>query len=298
MNSDLPPPSLPPPSLPAVPPPGIPPPDAARTTNQAPAPVTSVGIPPAAGRKKAKPPALEDSAAALDDDQPLAEWLVAAVRDCVIYPWRKSGWAIMIPGAIFSVILSLAAFAPVLGFLPMVLLMGYAAAYFFDIVGTTIGGKSELPEWPGAQNFIEDIVRPALQLIALSLISFLPSLLWDFLRPASAPPGMLQDILSLAGCVYHPMACIAVVLTGSINSALPHRVVPAIIRAAPAYFVTVVTLLLVAKLGQALNAALLKTLPLLFGYLISAVTALCLLIVHARLVGLIGRRHREAIALG
>lgn len=297
MNSSLPPPSLPPPSLPAVPPPDIPPPDAACATNQAPAPVTSVGIPPVAGKKKAEP-APEEPAAALDDSQPLAEWLVAAVRDCVIYPWRKSGWAILIPGAIFSVILSIAAFAPVLGFLPLVFIMGYAAAYFFEIVGTTIGGKNELPEWPGAQNFIEDIVRPALQLIALSLISFLPSLLWAFLRSEKSPPSVISDMLFLAGCVYHPMACIAVVLTGSINSALPHRVVPAIIRAAPAYFVTVVMLLLVAKLGQALNTALLKTLPLLIGHLISAVTALCLLIVHARLVGLIGRRHREEIALG
>lgn len=290
MNSS----NLPPPSLPDLPPPSVQP---SVRGDPTPAAAPAVGVPAPSKRKTPQPEAVEQEVS-LDSAGGLAEWVVAAVRDCVAYPWRKGGWSIVIPGAIFAVLLWIGSFVPVIGVVPSLLFSGYLAAYFFDIIGATISGKDAPPEWPEISNFIEDIVRPALQVLALSIIAWLPSLAWKYFGGADAQKGTIPAVLYVLGCIYHPMACIAVVLTSSINSALPHRVIPAIIRSSPGYFAAVVTLLAVTKLGAALTSALVEALPLIVALLISWVVSFCLFMMHARLVGAIGRRYREVVNLG
>lgn len=108
---------LPPPSLPDLPPPSIPPPSipAPARADSAPVAAPAVGVPPPSKKKPAQREEAEEPDASLNPGEGLADWVVAAVRDCIAYPWRKSGWSIVIPGAVFGLLLWLGGFAPVIG---------------------------------------------------------------------------------------------------------------------------------------------------------------------------------------
>lgn len=232
----------------------------------------------------------------LDPGAGFAAWAVAVVRDAVAYPLRKDGWATIIPGAILAVLLGIGSVAPLFGVFSTLFGVGFFAAYYFEVIETTMSGRDSAPDWPGLSNMTEDVWRPALQIVGIYLISFFPEMLYSARTPETASPdtGFIAIVLDLLGSIYHPMACVALIMHGSFIAALPHKVLPAIARSLPGYLVPVGFLLLV-KAGIGLIMEVVEPLPAIFAIIVAAMIAFFTLIIQARLAGLAGRRFRDRL---
>jgi len=82
--------------------------------------------------------------------------------DAITYPIRRSGWVTIILGAIFSAILDLLKYAPLVGILVAIFSVGYFGAFYLEIVGTTMVGRNEVPQWPSFSSFWDDIISPSI----------------------------------------------------------------------------------------------------------------------------------------
>jgi hypothetical protein len=197
-------------------------------------------------------------------------------------------------GAVFAVVLDLFQFAPVVGLAVSLFAMGYFGSYYLSIVGTTMTDGDTLPDWPSFTDFSDDILHPFLRLAGLLLLSFGPVLACVFLVEESARhywPLMAGALLW--GCVYFPMAVVASSAFGSVVAALPHIVLPAIVRSLPAYAGAVVALVLVFILSAA-GQELATRIPYA-GWLIAAAVWLYSLMFQARLIGLIYRFNQKRL---
>lgn len=296
------------PSFRQLPPPSI------GAMNATPAPA-AVGIP--VGNKPAAPVSVisePDLSAESRDEDDLAAWLRSLFWDSVKFPWRKDGWTIVIPGAILGLLVGLGSFAPLFGFFPITLGVGYFGALYLDIIATTIAGKEEPPDWPEISNLYEDIVLPGLRLVGITFISFAPQLIFIAVAKPDHMPyfsslvinvwgdfpwleGTITKLLNLLGCAYFPMACIAVVMAGSLSAALPHRVIPAIQRCLPEYALAVLCLLGARFFARGIEVGALFLSPFVQA-VAGSLAAFFLLIIQARITGLTCRRFRERIAWG
>jgi hypothetical protein len=206
--------------------------------------------------------------------------------DALTYPLRRSGWIMIVIGAIFSAILDVLKFAPLAGILVGIFSAGYFGAFYLDIVSTTMGGRDEVPDWPSFGNFWDDIVSPFIRLTGLAILSFGPVVAVVICADHKAlwgPPALLAAMIF--GCLYFPMAVLATQAFGGLGAALPHIVLPAVCKALPGYLLVVGALVLVfAVCGFAQEFA--AKVPFIGWFLASAV-ALYGLMFQGRLIGLI-----------
>lgn len=214
--------------------------------------------------------------------------------DALTYPFRRSGWIMILAGAIFSVILDVLQFAPLIGLLVAVFSAGYFGAFYLDIIGTTMGGLDELPDWPSFSSMLDDIVSPFFRLVFLVVLSFGPVLAVAIFADAKGTwfmPGILSAVVF--GCFYFPMAVLATQAFGGIGAALPHVVLPAIFKALPGYLLGLGALVLVfavCAFAQEFTARV----PYVGWFLTSAV-ALYGLMFQGRLIGLIYNDKKDEI---
>ncbi len=206
--------------------------------------------------------------------------------DALTYPVRRSGWIIILVGAIFSVILDILQFAPLIGLLVGLFSAGYFGAFYLDIIGTTMGGRDQVPEWPSFSSFWDDIIQPFFRLLGLVILAFGPAIAtlsfgddhaWWF------GPAIIAAVIY--GCFYFPMAVLASQAFGHIGAALPHIVLPAIFKALPGYLLALGALILVFAIcvfAQEFTAKI----PFV-GWFITAAVALYGLMFQGRLIGLI-----------
>ena len=215
-------------------------------------------------------------------------------KDVVAYPFRNGGWAMILLGAIFAEIMDFASRAPIFGIVAAVFSAGYFAAFYFNIISSTITGHDACPEWPGVTNFMDDILLPLIRVIGTVLLTLLPFFICGFAinRESDAFLPAILGAIAFA-CAYFPMAILAVVAWGGLGGALPHRVMPAVFRCLPGYLVVVIVLVLVFAFNIAAREFAAQ-IPY-FGWLISAALSLYLLMAKARLLGLLYLRHQEQL---
>jgi hypothetical protein len=290
MNAaDLPPPNFTPP------PPNLPPPAPVETPIELPRiekqtePLPSATPAPMVGSAMA---ATDEEVEALESER-LVKMLLQAFK----YPLSKDGWAILIPGGVMAILLSIGSLAPVIGLVAVIFSAGYFASYYSDIISSSINGDENPPDWPVISNFMEDIVGPAFMMMGVALISFSPTLLYSAYAGELAADGIIGSLLYFAGCAYFPMAMISFVMNSSVAAALPHRVIPAILRCLPEYFVPVV-LLIGIKILSVLLDGVFSILPVQLSSPIMTLVWFYLLMVQARITGLTGLNLRERIGWG
>lgn len=158
------------------------------------------------------------------------------ILEALTYPIRKNGWMMILLGAVFSVVLDFFSGALVVGWAVGIFAAGYFGSFYLSIVSTTMGGATELPDWPSFRDMVDDIILPFLSLVGLYLISFGPLLAVLYLmgekhewyRPAAT-------LTLLYGIAYFPMSVLASLAFGNIVAALPHVVFPAIGKTLPLY---------------------------------------------------------------
>jgi hypothetical protein len=217
------------------------------------------------------------------------------ILDALSYPIRRSGWMMILTGAVFSVILSIMQFAPMIGIGVSIFSAGYFGAFYLSIISATMTEQDEMPDWPSFTSFSDDILSPFLQLVGLVFIAFGPVIAIAFLAGYHEASWLTPSLIAAIafGCFYFPMAVLALQAFGSVGAALPHVVFPAVMRSLPGYLLAVVGLVLVVTVcGIAYD--LTAKVPFV-GCFFSAAIALYSLIFQARLIGLIYRAKSEAL---
>lgn len=225
------------------------------------------------------------------------------IADVLTYPVRSGGWLMIVIGTGLSILISISEwsrfFAPLSGILGIVALTfgaGFFASYYFDIISATVNDSDDPPDWPNITNFMDDIVSPLLKLLGLLLIAGAPltlALLLDESSPAKEPCVVAGHTFF---ALYFPMATLGYIMHGHMGGAMPHRVLPAIVRTLPGYLVVVLLFGALAMLST-WSDTIASTVPIV-GIALSAAPSLYLLMAEARLIGLLYRSHREKIEWG
>jgi hypothetical protein len=186
----------------------------------------------------------------------------ASVPGAFVYPVRGSGVFIMLIGMLIFVGIRLGTLMMAgggvrgigMGFIMSVLLGGYLFTFLQNIIHSTAAGDSEVPDLPGI-NFLEDVLLPFFRLLGLIVVSFAPAVALLIFTLATASPmaaiGMLPAVL--LGCVYFPMAFLAVATLDSVGAVNPLVIIPSILKVPLEYIVTVVILasvLIFTKVGD------------------------------------------------
>lgn len=213
------------------------------------------------------------------------------INDAVSYPLRGHGWAMIVGGAAFYLVVQL---VPLVGGILALVTCAYFAAFYLDIVSTTMTGDNEPPDWPGLDDFMQDVGIPLGRLLLALGLSFGPAL----------TIGLFGDLLGrwytaalwsalIAGCLYFPMAVLAMQAKGGWAAALPHTVVPAVVVSLPGYLAAVTAgVIAFITCGAARQYA--AEIPC-FGWFLASAVALYSLMLQGRLIGLIYRGKRDAL---
>lgn len=227
----------------------------------------------------------------MTDETDLDEPERTPLWDALTYPIRGNGRYLLITGAVMVALFNLASGAILIGGIASLFAAAYLNAYYFDIVETTVSGRDEAPDWPDASDILNDFLLPMLRMWFTLIISFSPLLLQLYFSDESSGWGVGDWILLLVGAVYFPMAILNIIISNEWAAALPHQVVPRIIKAMPGYL-GLTALLLASVVGAFLVNLALGRVPFVGG-LLTAGAGLFFAMAQARLAGLFYRRHLE-----
>ncbi len=213
-----------------------------------------------------------------------------------VYPFRGSGLLVLIISTIVFAALDFIGS----GFyiLLKILVVGYLFAYMQNIIHATANQEEEMPDLPG----MDDLFGACFRLVGAVVMSFglaIGLAVYAFLQ--EAPAAMIAIIPALLfGCVYFPMALLAVAMKDSVAAANPLVVVPAIVKVPGEYLVTVILMgaVLGARIaGEAMvafmtgGAMMTRSMSVLFtSFAVRAVWSLVvvyLLTINMRLLGIL-----------
>ena len=237
------------------------------------------------------------------------------------YPLTGKGVYLLAAGAVCLLLAELAAFwvSGMLAFsiiglavtiIIRVVITGYLCAYMIAIVASVAGGDPEPPNWPDPTNLLEDVVLPFLYVLGALVIAYSPFIVYgvvqvaagrdtgyDAVRLLLSPRGIglsaLQKLLLLLPLLYAPMSLLSVALHDSFAGLNPALVLPAIIRASPAYLLACVAIIAAAFLRYVLGR-LLAGVPLL-GEMLDTAVFLYFLMAGMFALGLVYRTHEKKL---
>lgn len=155
-----------------------------------------------------------------------------------IYPFRGSGLLILIAATIVFTALSWV--SGIFSILMTMMAIGYLYSFMQNIIHATAAEEKEMPELPG----FDDLFSACFRLIGTIVVCFavpvgmlIAKMFSDY--EISMPVIITTTIL---GCLYFPMAFLAVAMKDNIMSANPLIVIPAIMKAPGAYLVAAILL--------------------------------------------------------
>lgn len=211
------------------------------------------------------------------------------------YPFRRNGFILLVTGTLFFGILTGLLSAPSFGLFALLGILvlglftsGYLAAYLLKIIVSSAGGEEELPAWPDFNNWWDDIIQPALLVIATFVVSFAPVLGVAFWGGDLDPSVRLVFLVAslLFGCFYLPMGLLAVAMYDSMFALNPLLIVPSIIKIPKEYLAACFTLALIIVIETACSFVL-NLIPIwIIPALISGFLSLYFLAVEMRILGL------------
>jgi hypothetical protein len=214
--------------------------------------------------------------------------------DAFVYPFRGTGPVMLVIGTVGMLLLGVAQVAPLYGWLGGLIGTMYFAAFYLKITGTTVSGSEEIPDWPEVSDYMEDMVKPYLRTVTAWCLAALPWFCVElFVEETEAYSQPLWWLALCFGAGYFPMALLNAAVHETIESVLPHRVVPAIVRCLPSYL-WLVALVVVVGGGGSLVADWFFQLHYV-GWLSGAFLSFYFAIVSARMVGIIYRKNEEKL---
>jgi hypothetical protein len=185
-------------------------------------------------------------------ERPVEAGFFARLPGAFVYPLLGSGILVLIVGMLLLAGMSLTYFGMRYGgarlfaggLIGQVFVGGYLFAYLQNIVHSTACGDREMPDLPGMSSVLDDIILPFFRLLGVCLASFAPMIavaIWAISRGDSTSPIAVVSA-AVFGCLYFPMAFLAVATLDSVAAANPLVVVPSILKVPLEYLVTVVLL--------------------------------------------------------
>jgi hypothetical protein len=139
-----------------------------------------------------------------------------------------------------------------------VIIGGYLFAYLQGIIQSTAMDDKGEPSFPDITNFAEDIVTPFFQLLGTAAFCFGLAIVLVIVRLNTDLPFIGIAILPAAvlGCIYFPMAFLAVAMLDTVTAVNPLLVVPSILKVIKPYLITIGIFFVVALLEWLSNTAL------------------------------------------
>jgi len=237
--------------------------------------------PPIRSYRAGTPPVREDDA----DTRPFLHRL----PDAFAYPISGSGFVLILVGTVCFAFLDFFASLSVFGIIATAFVACYLCAFMMKIVNSSADGKKEIPDWPDASDFWDDIIIPLFQVIWTGIFCFAPAIIYLIFVHFD----IFFWLLIALGILYFPMALIAVALTNSVLSINPVLVVPSIIKVPVDYLAACAILALIALLAH--FSQLLVTVIPLAGFVLKNMIGLYLLAVEAHVLGLIYHANQEKL---
>jgi hypothetical protein len=157
------------------------------------------------------------------------------------YPFKGSGIAFMIIGALFYAGISSVQFW---FFRLLIFYVAYTFAYIQRVIHTAAQGEDQAAGLPDVSDFWEDIFLPLLRLLGLLVFCVAPALLLLHFAPKGPQTLLLAAGLLFLGAIYSPMAFLAVAMFDSVAAINPFVVIPAMFRV-PLEYLTVLVLIAV-----------------------------------------------------
>lgn len=209
--------------------------------------------------------------------------------DAFAYPFKGNGIVLILVGTVCFSFLDFFASLSVFGFIATAFVACYLCAFMMKIVNSSADGKKELPDWPDASDFWDDIIVPLFQVIWTGIFCFAPAIIYLIFVHFD----IFFWLLLALGILYFPMALISVALTNSVLSINPVLVVPSIIKVPLDYLTACVILALIALLAN-FSQLLVSIIPLA-GLALKNLLGLYFLVVEAYVLGLIYHANQEKL---
>lgn len=167
----------------------------------------------------------------------------ARLPGAFLYPLRGSGLLVLIVSTILFAAVEYMG-RGLLGIFIMVLFVGYLFSYMQNILHSTAAEDNEMPELPG----MDGLLGAFFSLAGTVAVSFAPAiaLAVAMLNGVEIPGSALVGAIVL-GCLYFPMAFLAVAMKDTVLAANPLVVVPAILKVPGEYLVA--TILVIGVYG-------------------------------------------------
>ncbi len=208
----------------------------------------------------------------------------------LIYPFQGSGVMLLIAGTAFFYLLGT---LPLLG----MLLTGYMFSYAKSIISTTAQGRGDLPDWPDFSNWMEDMLAPLLQLLALLVLFFGPAVIIAAWHPGTKMQAAASFLAAMAfGAFFAPMGILALAMFDSLAALNPIALAWSILRV-PMHYLVAAALFELTLALHALAAGALTNLiriPIL-PQVISSFLYLYLVAVGMRVLGLLYWTRKDAL---
>lgn len=182
---------------------------------------------------------------------PMTKGFFARLPGAFIYPFKGFGVAILIlAAAVFGAVDYLVNIGFLVGPFAWVIRAGFYGFLFLfmqNIIHTTASDENEPLGFPN----VSEVFGAAFQLGATIMLSFGPAIGLLLARLFDAPvPGAAIIAAVVLGCLYFPMAFLAVAMKDSVMAANPLVVFPAILKMPLEYLVSTILLMSVFGLRQ------------------------------------------------
>ncbi len=231
----------------------------------------------------------------------------AAVLPAFKYPFIGDGLMLLLGGTFFFGFLDAANYISRHAFLygmraltvravvfTFILGIGYLFAYLKNVIAATAAGDQRMPDWPEFSEWQADIVSPMFQFVMIAVLSFGPALALHLWFEGDYP--WLVALVALLGCFYFPMAFLGVAMFDTLAALNPLFIVGSIVRIPREYLVAALVFTGILALRWLSESGLARLLPVpLVPALVADLLGLCLLIVEARILGLLYRSRGTAL---
>lgn len=213
--------------------------------------------------------------------------------DILTYPFHKSGYPLFFVGAILILLSNFATVMPVVGGFASIFIFAYLSGLFFELLNLSATDQEELYTFPDLSDAWEDIALPAIKVVGVVAISFLPLIIWEVNGDAESSSGNVIYYASVAwAALYFPMAMLGTVIFGSLIGASPHIVFPAIFRSGGLYLIVALLVFALICLHTFSSYFLPEGIP---SYIISALITMFVMMTTARALGLLYLRREEEL---
>jgi hypothetical protein len=181
----------------------------------------------------------------------------ARLPGAFVYPFRGSGLLVLLVSTLVLALLDFMGGWWIFLFLKIIA-YGYLFCFMQNLIHSTANEEEQMPDLPG----FDDVLGGALRLTVTVLVSFGVPILLSVLKIFSALPDSNMEIPTSAiiattvlGCLYFPMAFLAVAMKDTALAANPLVVIPAIFKVPLGYLVTALVVIGIFALRQFGGAA-------------------------------------------